>query len=125
MNEHNKESKTLAEEVANIQAPTDIDSYNTDLNGSEISAALSQEDNEKIKELEEVLNEVHISKQGQIHRNDQKQLDSTGLGDVSVKHDPDYPSQVTIEVNIPTTEEKSMPNNYGVHTISVTREIDD
>jgi hypothetical protein len=116
--------KRVVTEVAEIQAPTDIDPYNTDLNGSEVSQSLPESANNTIRELEDIIQGVHITKQGRIHQKDKSVLSSAGL-EVSESYDPEQPDKVMIKVIIPTTEEKSMPDNYGTHKITVVRDIQD
>ena len=53
MDKHDKENiKAVIKKVAEIQAPTDIDPNNLDLNGSEISEELSEKDIQTIEKLE-------------------------------------------------------------------------
>ena len=112
----------VVNEVAEIQAPTDIDPDNTDLNGSEVRRSLSDGANRAVDDLEEIIEGVRITREGRIHQKDKRILTSAGL-DVLEKHDPEQPDMVMIEVGVQTTEEKSMPDNYGVHKVTVVRSI--
>mgnify|MGYP000001580084 FL=1 len=124
MDKHDKENiKAVIKKVAKIQAPTDIDPNNLDLNGSEISEELSEKDIHTIEELENIIENTRITKSGRIHKQDKKVLNSTGL-EVIETYNPEEPDIVMIKVKIPTTEEKSMPDNNNTHTITVVRDIE-
>ena len=80
MDKHDKENiKAVIKKVAEIQAPTDIDPNNLDLNGSEISEELSEKDIQTIEKLENIIENTRITKSGRIHKQDKKVLNSTGL----------------------------------------------
>jgi hypothetical protein len=125
MDKHDKENiKAVIKKVAEIQAPTDIDPNNLDLNGSEVSEELSEKDIHTIEKLENIIENIRITKLGRIHKQDKKVLNSAGL-EVIETYNPEQPDRVMIKAKIPTTEEKSMPDNYDTHTITVVRNIED
>lgn len=114
--------KSFVNEVAEIQAPTDIDPDNRDLNGDEVSQYLSNSDNDAIDNLKNIIKDTRITHQGYIHQQDKNILSSAGV-ELTEARNPEQPDTVFITATIPTTEDKSMPDNYGTHKITVERDI--
>ena len=114
--------KNIVTEVAEIQAPRDIDPDNTDLNGKEVSQYLTNGDNEVIFNLKSIINETRITELGNIHQQDKNILSSAGVV-ITEARNPEQPYTVYITAAIPTTESKSMPDNYGTHKSTVKRDI--
>ncbi|MDO6447164.1 hypothetical protein Q4493_15440 [Colwellia sp. 1_MG-2023] len=115
--------KDIVTEVADIQAPQNIDPYNLDLNGPEISPLLTPSDNNAIENLKDIINNTRMTGTGDIHQQDKNTCRSAGL-DLKVTLNPDKSDFVSVTANIQTTEDKSMPDNYGTHTITVERYIE-
>lgn len=114
--------KNIVKKVAEIQAPTLIDPYNTDLNGEEVSQYLNDEDNDTIENLTSIINEARITRQGSIHEQDKRILANAGIK-LSESKSPEQQDSVFITATILTTEDKSMPDNYGTHKVTVRRQI--
>jgi len=116
--------KNITKKVSEIQAPTDIDPCNLDLNGSEVSKELSSSDIGAVEELENIIENTRITKSGKMDKRDRNVLTSAGL-EIIETYNQEQPDEVIIKVEIPTTEEKSMPDNDELHTITVIRDIED
>lgn len=68
------------------------------------------------------LEDAPITKDRLIHRRYINKLSRAGC-EIKESFDPERPGSIYITVTIPTTEDKAMPDNYGVHTITVERDI--
>lgn len=114
--------ENIVKEVAEIQAPTDIDPINLNLNGEEVFPCLDKDAKEAVRCAEGLLEDVPITKDGYIHQRHKNKLSRAGF-EAKESFDPDRPGSIYITATIPTTEDKAMSDNYGVHTITVERDI--
>ena len=121
-----KEKTILEQEVKNLKEDKEFltcELENTKKELDPLSKELSEKDIQTIEKLENIIENTRITKSGRIHKQDKKVLNSTGL-EVIETYNPEEPDIVMIKVKIPTTEEKSMPDNNNTHTITVVRDIE-
>lgn len=114
--------ENIVNEVAEIQAPTDIDPNNLNLNGEEVFPCLDKDAKEAVRCAEGLLEDAPITKDRYIHQGYKNKLSRAGF-ETKESFDPVRPDSIFITATIQTTEDKALPDNYGVHTITVERDI--
>ncbi|PML50657.1 hypothetical protein BCT75_12720 [Vibrio lentus] len=107
-------------EAAGIQGPQNIDPYNSALNSNEVYPYLSPSEQNIVDECVSYIDELPLTKDGRLYLRDNRKLTASNL-EVSEHYrpEPEYSDRVYIEVSIPTSEENSMPDCYGYHTLVV------
>ena len=113
----------IASKFAQIQAPQDIDPNNTDLNAHEVRRELTNTANEIVGEVEDILMAIRLNEDASIHLQDRNTLLHAGIKTTEAR-DPEQPDKVFLTASIQTTDEKSMPDNYGTHKITIERDVD-
>lgn len=66
---------------------------------------------------------IRITERGCIDQQDKNILSSSGVKLIEARN-PEQPDTVFTTAIIQTTEDKSMPDNYGTHKITVVRYVD-
>lgn len=114
--------ENIVKEVAEIQAPTDIDPSNLNLNGEEVFPCLDKAAKEAVMFAVGLLEDAPITKDRYIHQMYKNKLSRAGF-ETKESFDPERPGSIYITATIPTSEDKALPDNYCVHTITVKRDI--
>ncbi|MDH5924341.1 hypothetical protein L8R85_25415 [Vibrio splendidus] len=106
--------------LAAIHGPQTIDPYNSALNSDEVYPHLSASEQNIVDECVDYISELPITKEGRLYLRNKRMLSTANI-EVSelYRQEPEYSDRVYIEVSIPTSEEKSMPDCYGYHMLIV------
>lgn len=111
--------------LSGVQAPQDIDPYDSSLNSGDVYSYLTANEQNAVDDCVDYIVGLPLTKDGRLYSRDKKVLNDANV-EVKERYssDPQDQDKVYIEVSVPTLEERAMPDNDGYHTLLICRHFD-